>query len=143
MDPEPWKTRARLFVARFWQPTGACMTAMPGSWGQFANAVHWGIALKTGLVTAILAVLISFTPLGALYRHRLGNALCVGCLTAVGDLYSHLSQAGGEGPAGLHWAEVSVTGAVSAALALAGSYLFEDRARRVRALWARWAGRAA
>jgi hypothetical protein len=139
MDPDRWKIRARLFLARFWQPTSACMTAMPGSWGEFTNVVHWSIALKTGLVTAVLAVLISYTPLAALCRHRLGNALCIGCVTAVGDIYSHVSQSAGGGPAGLHWGEVGMTGAISAALALAGSYVFEDRARRVRALWARWA----
>jgi hypothetical protein len=139
MDPERWKIRARLFVARFWQPTSACMTAMPGSWGEFTNLVHWSIALKTGLVTAVLAVLISWTPWAALYRHRLGNAVCVGCLTAVGDAYSHLGQSARGGLAALNWGEVAMTGAISAALALAGSYVFEDRARRVRALWTRWA----
>jgi hypothetical protein len=140
MHPHRWKIRARIFVARFWQPTSACMTAMPGSWGQIWNLLHWTIALQTGLLTAVLAVLLSFTPLARLYRQRLGNALTVGCLTAVGDTYSHFTQNPGAGVAGLRWGEVAVTGVISAFLALAGSYLFEDRAWRVRAAWARWTG---
>ena len=31
MTTDNWKLRARLFAQRFWQPTGACMTIMPGS----------------------------------------------------------------------------------------------------------------
>jgi hypothetical protein len=116
------------------------MTAMPGSWAQIWNLLHWTLALKTGLLTAVLAVLLSFTPVAHLYRRRLSNALTIGCLTAVGDAYSHFSQNPGAGVRGLHWGEVALTGAISAMLALAGSYLFEDRARRVRSLWARWRG---
>jgi hypothetical protein len=116
------------------------MTAMPGSWGQIWNLLHWTVALKTGLMTAALALLLSFTPAAHLYRQRLSNALTIGCLTALGDTYSHFSQNPDAGVRGLHWGEVAVTGAISAVLALAGSYLFEDRARRVRLLWARWTG---
>ncbi len=137
MHPHRWKIRAKLFASRFWQPTSACMTAMPGSWGQIWNLLHWSIALKTGLFTALLAVLLSFTPAARLYGQRLGNALAIGCLTAVGDTYSHLSQRPEAGTAGLHWGEVLATGAISALLALAGSYVFEDRARRLRTLWSR------
>jgi hypothetical protein len=140
MNSHPWKTRARLFAARFWQPTSACMTAMPGSWEQIWNLLHWSIALKTGLMTAVLAVLLSFTPVARVYRQRLGNALAIGCLTAIGDTYSHLSQRPEAGVLALHWGEVFATGAISATLALAGSYVFEDRARRLRALWARLSG---
>lgn len=130
-----WKRRARLFIQRFWQPTSACMTCMPGSWGNFMSAAHWATALQTGLVTGILAVLLTFTPAARLFGNRYGNALVVGCLTALGDAYSHANHYG------IPYAEALVTGVVSGLLALAGSYLFEDRARRLRAAWARISGR--
>jgi len=135
MTPPDWKFRAKLFVQRFWQPTSACLSCMPGSLGNVLSQVHWTIALRTGLFTGILAVLLSFTPARRLYGNRWGNALIVGGLTTLADAYSHPN----------HWgfdhAEALVTGLVSGLLALAGSYVFEDRARRLRALWARLRGR--
>lgn len=126
-----WKQRARLFVQRFWQPTSACMTCMVGSWSNVMSFVHWTIAFRTGLFTGLLAVLVTFTPAAKLYRHRYGNALLVGILTALGDAFSHVS------PYRVPYVEHVMTGVVSGLLALAASYLLEDRARRVRAVWAR------
>jgi hypothetical protein len=126
-----WKCRLKLFVQRFWQPTSACMTCMPGSWGNILSLVHWTIALQTGLFTGLLAVLLTFTPAVKLYEHRYGNALIVGCLTALGDAYSHPSHYR------FPFVEHVATGVVSGLLALAASYLFADRARRIRAVWAR------
>lgn len=135
MVSNEWTHRARLFVQRFWQPTSACMTCMPGSLGNLWSAAHWGLALQTGLVTGLLAVLLSFTPARTLYRNRWGNALVVGCLTALADAWSHANN--------YEWAfaEPIVTGLVSAALALVGWTLFEDRARRIRAAWSWLSGR--
>jgi hypothetical protein len=129
-----WKKRLGLFVQRFWQPTSACMTCMPGSWGNLWSLAHWAIALQTGLVTGILAVLLTFTPARRLYANRYGNALMVGLLTVIGDSYSHVNHYG--------WphAEAFVTGLISGALALTASFLFEDRARRLRAVWSKVAG---
>ena len=129
-----WKRRVRLFVQRFWQPTSACMTCMPGSWGNILSLAHWTIALQTGLFTGILAVLLTFTPAVRLYTRRYGNALIVGLLTMLGDAYSHANHYG------FPFAEAVLTGVISGLLTLAGSYLFEDRARRIRAVWARISG---
>jgi hypothetical protein len=126
-----WKRRARLFAQRFWQPTSACMTCMPGSWGNILSLAHWTIALHTGLFTGILAVLLTFTPAAKLYTHRYGNALIVGCLTTLGDAYSHKSHYR------IPIVEHIATGIISGLLALVASYLLEDRARRIRAVWAR------
>lgn len=126
-----WKRRVRLFVQRFWQPTSACMTCMPGSWGNLLSLAHWTIALQTGLFTGILAVLLTFTPAVRLYTRRYGNALIVGLLTMLGDAYSHANHYG------FPFAEAVLTGVISGLLTLAGSYLLEDRARRLRAAWAR------
>ncbi|MEO6896850.1 MAG: hypothetical protein ABI218_09450 [Caldimonas sp.] len=128
------RRRVRLFVERFWQPTSACMTCMPGSVGNVFSAVHWEIALRTGLATGLLALLLSFTPAARLYGNRYGNALVVGTLTAIGDAYSH------PGHYGFAHAEALLTGLVSAAIALVASFLLEDRARRLRATWARVRG---
>lgn len=130
-----WKRRVRLCAQRFWQPTSACMTCMPGSWGNLMSLAHWTLALQTGLATAILAVLLTFTPAARLYANRYGNSVIVGCLTMLGDAYSHANHYG------FPLAEAIVTGVVSGLLALAGSYLFEDRARRLRAIWARLTGK--
>ena len=126
-----WKVRVRLFVQRFWQPTSACMTCMPGSWTNVLSVGHWAIALQTGLFTGILAVLLTFTPARKLYAHRYGNALIVGCLTALGDAYSHRSHYR------IPIVEHLLTGVMSGLIALAASYLLEDRGRRIRAVWAR------
>lgn len=126
-----WGQRAKLFIQRFWQPTSACMTCMPGSLSNVWSFPHWSTALHTGVATGVLAVLLTFTPLGKLYASRYGNALIVGSLTALGDAYAHPSHYGTD------YAEPLLTGAVSGLITLLGSYLFEDRARRLRAAWAR------
>jgi len=133
--PISWKRRFILFVQRFWQPTSACMTCMPGSLGNLLSIPHWTLALQTGLFTGILAILLTFTPARRLFSNRYGNALIVGLLTVVGDTFSH------PGHYGIPHLEAVVTGIVSGLLALAGSYVFEDRARRLRAFWARVLGR--
>jgi len=133
--PNPWKRRFILFVQRFWQPTSACMTCMPGSLGNLLSVPHWTLALQTGLFTGLLALLLTFTPATKLFANRYGNALIVGLLTMIGDTFSH------PGHYGFPRLEAFVTGIVSGLFTLAGSYLFEDRARRLRALWARVRGR--
>ncbi len=134
MMSSDWKRRVSLFLQRFWQPTSACMTCMPGSWGNLMSLVHWTLALQTGLVTGILAVLLTFTPATKLYANRYGNSLVVGFLTMLGDAYSHTNHYG------FPFAEAIITGVISGLLTLTGSYLFEDHARRVRAIWARISG---
>jgi len=129
-----WKRRLGLFAQRFWQPTSACMTCMPGSLGNLLSLPHWMTALQTGLATGILALLLTFTPAARLYGHRYGNALLVGMLTALGDGYSHANHYA------VPYTEALLTGVVSGLLTLAGSYLFEDRARRLRAAWGRLTG---
>jgi hypothetical protein len=104
---------------------------MPGSWGNIMSLAHWTIALQTGLLTGLLAVLLTFTPAATLFRHRYGNALLVGLLTTVGDAYAHQSRYR------IPYVEHLVTGVISALITLAASYLFEDRARRLRAAWVR------
>ena len=135
MNPLSWRERALIFAQRLWQPTSACMACMPGGWPKLWSIPHWSNALQTGLLTGVVAVLLSFTPIGRLYRHRYGNAAMVGGMTVLGDVFSHPSHFGGD------WGEPLLTGAVSALLALAASYLLEDRARRVRQGWARLTGR--
>ncbi len=130
MKSNDWTFRARLFAQRFWQPTSACMTCMPGSLVNVSSLAHWEIALRTGLVTGVLVLLLSLTPLSRFFRNRYGNALAVGGLTALGDAYSHAHH-------GIGYAEVILTGLVSGLLALAGAYLLEDRARRLRGAWRR------
>lgn len=135
MASQEWKFRARLVVQRFWQPTSACMTCMPGSWGNVMSAAHWTTALQTGLVTGLIVLVLSFTPMKRLFRNRLGNAAMVGALTALADTYSHPDHYG-SGPV-----EPLVTGVVSGLLALVGSYLLEDRGRRIRSAWSMVTGR--
>jgi len=131
MPPIDWRQRARLFAQRFWQPTFACMTCMPGSLAELSSIPHWRIALQTGLLTGLLVVVLTFTPAARLFARRWGNVGLVAGLTMIGDLWSHTRQ-GSVNPL-----EVLLTGAVSGLFALAASYLFEDRARRVRDAWAR------
>lgn len=135
--PIPWKRRFILFIQRFWQPTSACMSAMPGSLGNLLSLPHWTLALQTGLLTGVLALVLTFTPAARLLANRYGNALMVGMLTVIGDAFSHPGHYGFPG------LEALLTGVVSGLLALAGSFVFEDRARRLRTLWTRLRGRLA
>lgn len=96
--------------------------------------VHWTIASHTGLVTAIVAALLRFTPAARLYETHCGNALSVGCLTALGDGCSHTDHYG------IPCTEAVSSRIVSDLLTLVSSYLFKDRARRIRAVWTRIAG---
>src|SRR5258707_13855653 len=123
MMSSDWKRRVGLFIQRFWQPTSACMTCMPGSWGNVMSLAHWTIALQTGLFTGILAVLLTFTPAAKLYANRHGNALVVGFLTMLGDAYSHPNHYG------IPFAQPVATVVLSGLPTLAGSYFFEYRTR--------------
>ena len=133
--PDRWTFRAKLFVQRFWQPTSACLSCMPGSLANVASAAHWEIALRTGLYTGLLILLLSYTRFATVFRNRYGNAVVVGGLTALGDAYSH------HGLDGSSAIEPIVTGCVAGVFALVSSYLFEDRARRLRSVWRRVVGR--
>ena len=97
MEVVGWKLRLRVFLERLWQPTTACMTCMTApSFVNLVSAVHWKIALQTGVVTGILALLLTLTPLGKLFGQRYGNALLVGLLTALADAWSHPGRFGFE-----------------------------------------------
>ena len=130
-----WKLRAKLFAQRLWQPTSACMTCMPGSLGNVLSASHWATALQTGVVTGVIVLVLTFTPLRRAFKNRFANASIVGVLTAFADVFSHPDHYG-QG-----YTEAVVTGVVSGLLALAGSYLLEDRARRIRSAWSGLAGK--
>jgi hypothetical protein len=111
-----------------------CMTAP--SFANLVSAAHWRVALQTGIGTGVLALLLTFTPAGRLFAGRYGNALLMGCLTALADAWSH------PGRFHVEYGEALLTGLVSGLLVLAGSFVLEDRARRVRQVWARMRGTA-
>ena len=134
METHPIRWRARLLLQRFWQPTTACLGCMPGNLANVASLVHWEIALRTGVATGALVLLLSITPFVGILRNRYGNAATVACLTALGDAYAHPDHYGGA------HVEALLTGAVSGLFALVASLLFEDRARRIRGLWSRIRG---
>jgi hypothetical protein len=72
----------------------------------------------------------TFTPAGTLFTHRYGNALVMGILTAIADAWSH------PGRFAFDYGEALLTGLVSGLIVLASSFVIEDRARRVRRVWA-------
>ena len=135
MMTDGWRLRVKLLAQRFWQPTSACMTCMPGSLLNLGSLPHWTTALHTGLATGLLVLLLSFTPAKGVFRNRFGNAAIVALLTAGGDAWSHANHYA------IAWGEALLTGIVSGLLALAASYLLEDRGRRLRGLWARRSGK--
>ena len=132
MQAVDWKLRARVFLQRLWQPTCACMFCMSApTFANLVSAVHWRIALQTGVGTGILALLITLTPAGRLFARRYGNALLMGGLTAIADAWSH------PGRFQLQYGEALLTGVVSGLLVLAGSFVIDGGARRVREVWTR------
>lgn len=126
-----WKLRARVFIQRITQPTCSCILCMSApTFANIASLPHWKIALQTGVGTGMLALLLSFTPIGKLFAHRYGNATLMGVLTALADAWSH------PGRFRVQYGEALLTGVVSALIVLATSFLVEDRARRPREAWA-------
>jgi len=122
-----WKLRTRVVIQRLTQPTCACMFCMTAP--TFANLVslpHWKIALQTGIGTGLLALLLSFTPIGKLFARRYSNAMLMGILTAIADAWSH------PGRFQFDYGEALLTGLVSGLLVLAASFIVEDRGRRIR-----------
>jgi hypothetical protein len=135
MQTIDWRRRGILVAQRFWQPTSACLTCMPGNWEKVIRPEHWSIALRTGVTTGALALLLTFTPLVGLYANRFGNALIVALLTTLGEAYSHQYHFGSFAPTG-----AVLTGVTSGLFAMTASYLLEDHARRLREVWARLFG---
>lgn len=130
-----WKLRARVFLQRLWQPTCACMVCMTApTFANLLSAAHWKLALQTGVGTGVLALLITLTPAGMLFSRRYGNALLMGGLTALADAWSH------PGRFRVQYGEALLTGLVSGLLVLVASFVLEDRARRVRQVWAKVRG---
>jgi hypothetical protein len=135
MQTIDWRRRGILVAQRFWQPTSACLTCMPGNWDTVMRLEHWSIALRTGLTTGALALLLTFTPLVGLYANRFGNALIVALLTTLGEAYSHKYHFGF-----FALDRAVLTGMTSGLFAMTASYLLEDHARRLRGVWARLFG---
>ncbi|GGD74509.1 hypothetical protein GCM10010985_31210 [Caballeronia grimmiae] len=55
---------------------------MLGSWGNVLSVAHRAVALRTGVLTGMLSVLLSFVPaVKRIYGLRFGNPLMVGLLT--------------------------------------------------------------
>ena len=130
IEPLNWRLRLRVMIQRLTQPTCACMVCMTApTFANLASLVHWKIALQTGLGTGLLALVLTFTPIGRMFSHRYSNALLMGILTAAADLWSH------PGRFELDWGEALLTGVVSGLIVLATSFVIEDRARRVRNAW--------
>ena len=130
MESLNWKLRLRVVIQRLTQPTCACMVCMTApTFANLASLVHWKIALQTGLGTGVLALVLTFTPIGRMFSHRYSNALLMGILTTLADLWSH------PGRFELDWGEALLTGVVSGLIVLATSFVIEDRARRVRNAW--------
>lgn len=126
--------RARVFAQRFWQPTFACMTCMPGSLMAIGSLAHWAIALQTGLLTGALALLLTFTPAVRLFALRWGSAAMVALLTMAGDAFVHARHDD------LRVAEVLQTGLVAGVLALAAAYALPACIRSLRGVWSRIRG---
>jgi len=102
---------------------------------QRAEREPLGDSAADGVVTGVIVLVLTFTPLRRAFKNRFANASIVGVLTAFADVFSHPDHYG-QG-----YTEAVVTGVVSGLLALAGSYLLEDRARRIRSAWSRLAGK--
>jgi hypothetical protein len=133
-----WKLRARVFIQRLTQPTCACMLAMTApTFASVLSLAHWKIALQTGIGTGLLAVLLSFTPVGKLFARRYPNAILMGVLTTAADLWSH------PGRFQFAYGEALLTGLVSGVIVLATSYLIDDNFRLVRNVWSRVRGTGA
>lgn len=126
-----------VFAKAFWPSVSACifwmsvLTCMSSASMVSCNAAfvqsldHWKVASTTGLLAGAFAMLLTFSPIGRLHNSRYGHALLVGIVAVVADVLSHLGRYPQPQE---HWfnayhLEALLTGALSAVLALIGSYV--------------------
>lgn len=136
MSTSKMPLRIRVFFQRLWQPTCACVACMTApTFVNLASAAHWIVALKTGLGTGVLALLLTLTPLGRMFTQRYGNALLMGGLTAIADAWSHPGRFDNV------FVEPLLTGLVSGVIVLVSSLALERAAALLRRFRARPRGR--
>jgi hypothetical protein len=85
------KLKARLLVGtrKVGQSATACMLLM--TQGNLASITlgHWLNATKTGILGALFAVLLTFTPIAKLYSNKWALAVIAGVSTFLADWASH------------------------------------------------------
>jgi len=113
--------RLAIFSRHLTQSTLACVTAMTQGDLSAVTLYHWQVAIQTGLLVGLLAVLFSFTKIKDWQSTRVGITLVALIGTFIADLMVHPTHFGAV------WTEALVTGLGAAALALITSYLPLDR----------------
>ena len=131
-----------VFASHLWPSVCACITWMSilsGNLVYVSSLDHWMVALRTGVLTGVMAVLLTFTPIGRLHSNRYGHAFLVGIVTVFGDAFSHddnYARSHQDWASAFH-VEAVLTGASSGILALARSYAFMYLGAPLRAAWSR------
>ena len=106
------RIKAAIFSRHLGQSTIACLTAM--TQGDFSTVTlkHWTVALMTGALAGVFAVLVSFTPLFRRYNPIVSFALISFLGTLIADRLAHPSGFGGP------WSEALATALGAAAISV-------------------------
>jgi uncharacterized membrane-anchored protein len=106
------KIKAAIFSRHLGQSTVACLTAM--TQGDFSTVTlkHWTVALMTGVIAGVFAVLVSFTPLFRRYNPIVSFAMISFLGTLIADRLAHPSGFGGP------WTEALATALGAAAISV-------------------------
>ena len=107
------KAKLKLMAQKFFEAWAACSTVMVQGDLSALTMKHFLIAGKTGLLTGIAFVIISFTDIKSKYA----PIWLTGVLTSVADILVHPTHFGP------HYAEALVTGVLAAAFAYAFTFL--------------------
>ena len=89
-------SRGAIFLRRICEAGPACLMTMVQGDITVITPAHWIVALKTGIIAGVGAVLVSFIQNEELRENSYLNAGVVGFMTAVADFIVHPSHFGGQ-----------------------------------------------
>jgi hypothetical protein len=116
--------RGEVFVRRLTEAGPACLLTMVQGNVAAITPEHWLVALKTGGLAGLGAVLVSFIPNEELRENKYLVAGIVGFCTAVADFIVHPTHFGGE------HTEALVTGVAAGLLCIAFSGIGKKRSNK-------------
>lgn len=113
--------RSTIFLRRISEVVPACLMVVQGNITAITPE-HWLVALKTGCLTGVGAIIVSFIKNDDMRDNKFVMAGMVGFLTAVADFLVHPSHFGGE------HTEALVTGIAAGLLCILFSGIGQKRA---------------
>jgi hypothetical protein len=111
------KEKVIIFFRRISEATPACLLVMVHGDLSAITLAHWETALRTGAITGVVLVLVSFVESKKWLHNRYVTGALTGIATTASDFIVH--------PAAIS-AEAIITGAAAAVLCVLYSFIVKD-----------------